>query len=644
MDTSRRQALKLLGATSVVAFVHEAMGSIGAMGRSAGSIGSGVVASGFLPSGHYLARIQPLVLAYPRPDSETSANARHHWAFYQSGSPPMLFDIPINVIGGSYPHIPVLQSGPPGMTIVLPNYSAGPPYPSPRLQWTPTASWSGTVSIRWYSQEYQTDSTQYIDQSFTLATTGDIANGGKFIFHNADTGVNTNSGGYASPLSANLSDSFGSTWNTVPKVGTIATAGMIAVLMNATAEYVIPLYTDGNITSTGQFEINTSTKPMSLIRWPGATAKFSVASGHLSCAESSTSADWFIQGMNPDGYVSTAANALWFFIAGNAGGAYRITFDQCSWTNSGYGATGNSNATGIWSSDTGGPLRQYVFINEGSESNRTSGSPGNNYAGFSLYTCQYALAQGFNFDQPTFTGDCACYFKSDCTNSEIRGCYVNVSSVGHAFSMGQVPHNESNYFDSTYNLGVNINGIWLPQTGNNGYIFGLLRGGRNSVIGTHGLVCSERMPFSITTQPAGTLTNGTYNGVSLTNDSSSGSGVTANITVSGGAVTIINYSSVGTGYKIGDTLFIPSASIPGATANGVVTIENVGPFVFDSNALQTTFAVPPTGPTCQDDGLNISAASGLLDTSTGLLTGAYANPPSTGGKLGIAGAQISGTL
>ena len=639
---TRRQFIDGAVKSALAASTASAFPAWARMGRG-GVSNSGP--TGFLPTGHYLARIQPMVAVYPRPDAETSANARHHWAFYQSGSPSMLYDIPINVIGGSYPHIPVLQSGPPGMTIVLPNYSAGPPYASPRLRWTPSGPYSGSVTIRWYSQEYQTDPTQYLDQTFSIATSGDIANGGRFVFHNADTGSSANNGGYASPLSANLSDSFGTTWATAPTVGGVSTAGFIDVLMNAAAEYVIPLYTDGNITATPQFEINTSTKPMSLIRWPGATAKFSVAGGHLSCAESATSADWFLQGVNPDGYVSTAANALWFFIAGNGGGSYRIVFDQCSWTNSGWGSVGNNNATGIWASDTGGPLRKYVLINEGSESNRESGGGGNNYAGFSLYTCQYALAQGFNFNDPTFSGDCACYFKSDCSNSEIRGCFVVVSGIQHAFSMGQVPHNETNYFDSTYNLSIGATALWLPQTGNNGYIFGKLRAGRNSLIASGGLYCSEQMPFTITTQPTGALTNGTYSGVSLPNDSSSGSGCVAQIVVSGGVVTNVTYTSPGSGYAIGDTLFIPSSAIPGATANGVVTIENVGPFIFDSNAVQTSHTpVPPIGATCQNDGLNVVVSSGLLDASTGLLTGSYANPPSGGGKLGISGAQISATL
>ncbi len=57
-----------------------------------------------------------------------------------------------------------------------------------------------------------------------------------------------------------------------------------------------------------------------------------------------------------------------------------------------------------------------------------------------------------------------------------------------------------------------------------------------------------------------------------------------------------------------------------------------GPYVFDSNAVQSTTALP-TGTSVQTDGLNLLEASGLLDAN-GLLTSAYAV------DVGIVGAQI----
>ena len=55
--------------------------------------------------------------------------------------------------------------------------------------------------------------------------------------------------------------------------------------------------------------------------------------------------------------------------------------------------------------------------------------------------------------------------------------------------------------------------------------------------------------------------NGTYNGVSLTNVSSSGSSATADITVAGGAVTNVEIDSSGSGYTVGDTLSVSGSDL-----------------------------------------------------------------------------------
>lgn len=62
-------------------------------------------------------------------------------------------------------------------------------------------------------------------------------------------------------------------------------------------------------------------------------------------------------------------------------------------------------------------------------------------------------------------------------------------------------------------------------------------------------------------------TNGTYGGVSLTGGS--GSGATANITVSGGAVTAVTILNPGIQYVVGDVLSAPAASI-GGTGSGLL--------------------------------------------------------------------------
>lgn len=68
-------------------------------------------------------------------------------------------------------------------------------------------------------------------------------------------------------------------------------------------------------------------------------------------------------------------------------------------------------------------------------------------------------------------------------------------------------------------------------------------------------------------------TNGTYSGVSLTGGT--GSGATANITVSGNAVTAVTIVNGGNGYLIGDTLSATAASIGGTGSGFSVPVATI---------------------------------------------------------------------
>jgi hypothetical protein len=438
--------------------------------------------SGLLALGHYLPSIQPMHLVYPRPDTETSASARHHWAFL--GSTPMLYDIPIDLIGGSYPHVPVLMgdSNPPGMVIVMPDYSAGPPYVSPRLQWTPTEEWSGTVWIRWYSQEFSTDSTQFIDQQFSLATSNDVANGGVFAFVSIDGGLSTNTGGYGSPLD-DMPTVFGTTYAAAPVIHSVAMAGKICVLMPSTEgkAYTLPLYTDG-FGNGSYFEVHNANKPIALIGFPGAAKpKISIALATLSAVVTDTQAsDFFMSWLNPDGYNTGVDNFRFCSIGGS--GDFRITLDNIEWTNSGWGTVGNENCSILEAGNFAG-LRQYIYCNACSETNRQPGTPANNFAGPDLYSCQYSLVQGYSINDPSFTGDSGAFLKVDDENCEIRGCYYNVSDILFACSFGESADVGYTTNDSTYNLMIGVNVIGIPKLNSN--LAGpqtTLRAARNTLI------------------------------------------------------------------------------------------------------------------------------------------------------------------
>ena len=67
-----------------------------------------------------------------------------------------------------------------------------------------------------------------------------------------------------------------------------------------------------------------------------------------------------------------------------------------------------------------------------------------------------------------------------------------------------------------------------------------------------------------------TATVGTTTGVST---SGSGSGATFSITVSGGAVTAVEVTAVGTGFEVGDTITITSALLTGASTSVILTLR-----------------------------------------------------------------------
>jgi len=96
----------------------------------------------------------------------------------------------------------------------------------------------------------------------------------------------------------------------------------------------------------------------------------------------------------------------------------------------------------------------------------------------------------------------------------------------------------------------------------------------------------------------GTLyTNGTYTGVALTGGS--GVNATANITVSGGAVTVVTIVNVGAGYVIGNVLSATAASIGGTGSGFSVPVSDIYAQIITMSAAATgsgtqvlTFSTP----------------------------------------------------
>jgi hypothetical protein len=371
-------------------------------------------ASGFYPAGHWVAATKTLQMIYPLTDAVTSANARHHWAYYD-GTNAVQYQIPIVALGGSYPYVFTIDSASAalGMTIGQgwgsTNYGV--------LTWAPTGAVTShvvTVTIT----DQQRNAVQAV---FTLSTSSATAH---FVFLDALSGSDSGAGTYGAPWQT-LQKACGSTY-----VATGSGAGAICYL-KPTATYATSgvKYTDSTDINPGPwFEMNVTRKPVALIGL-GGQAKLDWTSGVVGLAIGTAANDFFVAYLNPDGYSSTS-NQKWMAIY-SAAGPLRLVDWNCTWSNSGYGTSGTDNATGHFATDIGGSsLRSYIALLNFTETNRQSGSTGNNYPGHSLYSCDHWVSDGFTINMPTATFDSICYAKGTNTNFEMRNHFINVGTSG----------------------------------------------------------------------------------------------------------------------------------------------------------------------------------------------------------------------
>ena len=85
--------------------------------------------------------------------------------------------------------------------------------------------------------------------------------------------------------------------------------------------------------------------------------------------------------------------------------------------------------------------------------------------------------------------------------------------------------------------------------------------------------------------PGNSYTNGTYSGVAVTSLTGTGTGATVNVTVAGGAVTVVTIVNKGYGYAVADSLSV-AASLIGGTGTGFsVPVATVGAATFTGVSL-----------------------------------------------------------
>tara|TARA_R110000803_G_scaffold200720_1_gene265234 strand:+ start:3246 stop:4898 length:1653 start_codon:yes stop_codon:yes gene_type:complete len=94
----------------------------------------------------------------------------------------------------------------------------------------------------------------------------------------------------------------------------------------------------------------------------------------------------------------------------------------------------------------------------------------------------------------------------------------------------------------------------------------------NSVAGK-GLIAQGKPLTTITTNPTGITTDGTYPGLTTTSSGSPTAAAVVSAIVSGGTVSSVTITTAGAGYAAGDTLVVSSAQLAGSTVNLVVTLD-----------------------------------------------------------------------
>lgn len=514
------------------------------MGRGGTAVSS---SSGFLPAEHWV--VSPvsstMVPIFPLGDNVTSATARVHQAYWD-GTNDIPYDVAIGDEFGAYPYVCTMVQGPPGMTVEQSTYTTfqNPAYC--RVIWHPqgniSSAWNGEVEVAVTDQQHNTIDMswalwtvgQYSTSSFsasysvngsstltisgtctgslipgTVLTGTDIPAGtyvafdltgsgcdGTYALSTAASGSTsgtvsgsyqggavfasaTGSGStctYAAPCL--LSAAFGSTYATTANPGAIVYAfgGSYSGSSN------LPAYTDSGAIS---FKTNSSTKPNALIGIPGQTVTLdaSAAQYFMSIAGAN---DWYMENVTANGFLNNASLCDHLIeLSSN-----RLTFDQVNWTNSGYGCTTGSNPQSgnmsMFGSGGGTPVKDHVFFTDSSESNRQSGSGGNNFGFEDLYSYSYVLTQRSTENSPSATMDSVFYMKSDVTWSELREDVANVSSAISAFSFGQSQYSGMGNDESDYNLGVNTLQIAFGKAGNELYTYQPFAVVRNTLItGTH---------------------------------------------------------------------------------------------------------------------------------------------------------------
>lgn len=437
----RRSLLK--GLVTLPALVIGSLAFEKARARAFLRAGGIAAAPGFLPSGHWFVN-QAMVQIYPVPSA--AANAAHLNIYYDGvNAVPWYNGIPIGVAFGAYPYVVTAATLAPWMSI-------GKTYGGAnylRITGTPTGAWSSAISVTLTGQDLSTLTT-----SWTPVTTSALT---KFIFM-ATGGSSSNNGSFGAPFDPGFIGAFGSASTTVANAG--------ALCFIRAGAYTLPASSD----TPNHFAWDTVNKPAGLIQYPGESVTITTGgtpaspSAGVNFVCQNNGSETFVQGITLNGYDSTNANYKLFAHNGPGGSTDRVTFDQVTWDNAGYGSTGTDNPSMIVTQQSTSPYHTNFYLNQLTENGRQSGMPGNNFALASLYTVTGALIENCTVNAPSSAIDGACYLKSDIYNGSVRGCKVTVASCNYAFGYAQQIVGTMGTNETCYNYGLGVQEIYAPAT------------------------------------------------------------------------------------------------------------------------------------------------------------------------------------
>lgn len=308
-----------------------------------------------LDSTQFVSAKMPMHMVYPRPSSETSADARHKWA--HSG---FEYQIPVGVQGGAWPFKYELTASPAGATIG--EYFTDADYGV--ISWTPTAA-SGT----------ETFTVKVTDQDLnTVTVSWDVQiNDDKFVFIQDQW-----SGDRTGTIDAPLEDF--ADWYLGDRTDTTF-AGKIVVFRGGSYSLI------GDTVNNGNVNYSPDSKTRSFIAYPGETVVVDGSSAQF--VYSSDINDLYVSGINWDNGRTDWNNPQFFWFTADAS---RVTFWDNTFSNLTAGTSGNDNTAPLFFNNNRTDIRENILI-KSNLFDSIYNTSGQNGSLVDIYSASYVLIE-----------------------------------------------------------------------------------------------------------------------------------------------------------------------------------------------------------------------------------------------------------